>query len=78
MVTQQIIRMQGIVAEGGQIVLDVPALPPGTTVELLVLVRRRQEPAGPPAAGPPPPAPRIRTAADVELFLEAERAAWEH
>mgnify|MGYP001078119304 CR=1 FL=1 len=81
MTTQQILRVRATVQADGQIAIDLPVLLAGAAVEVLLLLPELEQDNGSPQqplrnrlpAGRP-----IQTAADVELFLEAERAAWEH
>ena len=78
---KHIVRIQAIVEDGGRIAIDLPTLPAGTAVEILLLLPEQPQPAGPIfKAMPAPPAKgHLRqSAADVELYLEAKRAAWDH
>ena len=75
---KRFLRLKARVQDGGRLALDLPTLPAGTAVEILLLLPRREEPT-PAEPDPPPPVRRlIRSAADVELVMEVERAAWEH
>jgi hypothetical protein len=79
MTGKRVIRIRATVQDDGRIAIDVPAVAAGADVEVLLILPGRDEATKQAYWPPPVPAPRpSQSAADVELFLEAERAAWEH
>lgn len=78
MTTHRVLRIHATVQEGGQIAIDLPTLPTGAPVEILLLLPDQENGTGPAPRPPLMPRRLIKTAADVELFMEAERAAWDH
>ena len=75
---KRFLRLKARVQDGGRLALDLPSLPAGTAVEILLLLPKQEEPPATEPDRPPPVRRLIRSAADVELVMEVERAAWEH
>lgn len=76
---KRVVRLKARVDDGGRLAIDLPTLTAGTAVEVLLLLPRKEEPAeSEPESNPSPVRRLLQSAADVELFMEVERAAWEH